>query len=247
MGNQTRSFGLSTSAFFPTDQSKFASFEIRCLLQNTARWNAARTAIPNFGALVMVSGQIVGSWTNADGRSFPAVSLMELVRLPTNNVAGAGAVVGGGQGGSGGSGAGSASSSLVSPKRSRTNSRFYGEAKSKVGPSTTPLPLPDTGRTTSSPSRHIASGKRAVHGGLSKGSADVHLPSLETMLVASNGKKGGHSNPVDIGDSSSQASSGLSPLTPIDDASMEGASGVLGGGGEEGSDDLLEIIGAQST
>ena len=194
----------------------------------------------------MVSGQIIGSWTNADGRPFPAVSLMELVRLPTNNAGGA-AVTGGGRGEPGGSGGGSGSSSLVSPKRNRTNSRFYGGGKSKIGPSTTPLPLPDTSRTPSSPARRLTSRKRLVRGSPSKASVDVDLPSLETMLAAGNGKKGEYANSVNVGDNSSQASSGLSPLTPIDDAVIGGGSGVSGDGGEEGSDDVLEIIGEQRT
>ena len=96
LGNQARSFGLSTSAFFPTTKSRIASFEVRCLLQNTARWNAARAAIPNPNALIMVSGQIVDSWITVDDRSFSTIPLMDLIRLFTNNAGGIGAAAGGG-------------------------------------------------------------------------------------------------------------------------------------------------------
>ena len=60
------------------------------------------------------------------------------------------------------------------------------------------------------------------------------------MLATGNGKKG-------EGDDSSQASSGLSPLTPIDDAVMAGGSDVPGNRGEEGSDDVIAAIGKQRT
>lgn len=76
---------------------------------------------------------------------------------------------------------------------------------------------------------------------------NVDLPSLNTVLAAGNGKKGEYINPVDVGDKSSQASSDLSSLTSIDNASMGEASCGSATGWGGGCDNTLEGIGQQST
>ena len=133
VGTQSRHFSLRTSCYDPEAEKKSREFTLECICPNTKRWEIARNVIPSVGALVHVSGQLIGTFEN--GRVvLPAVELLELLRLPGSTATATGPAGAAPPGGT---------AATLSPTTNRVMKNLHARAgrKGRGGSSTTPIPI----------------------------------------------------------------------------------------------------------
>lgn len=134
IGTQSRHFSLRTSCYDPEAEKKSREFTVQCICPNTKRWEIARNVIPAVGALVHISGQLIGTFEN-DRELLPAVELLEILRLLSNTTTAAA---------SGGLPTSSGTAATLSPTTNRVMKNLHARAgkKGKGASGTTPLPIP---------------------------------------------------------------------------------------------------------